>query len=538
MPLSSIAELAGGLGLFLLGMLMLTDGLRLAAGGVLRDILRRFTRTPLRGLGSGALVTAAVQSSSAVTVMLIGFINAGLLTFSQSLWVIFGANLGTSMTGWLVAIVGFKLQIETFALPLVALGMVLRLSGARTRRGGLGTAIAGFGVLFVGLSLLQGGFAETATRVTLPTGGGLLTVGWLLLIGFGLTVAMQSSSAALAIALTAAHTGVVDVQGAAVVVIGVNVGTTATAVLASIGATSNAKRTAGAHIGFNLVTGAAALLLLPVLLPALLRLQDGVFADDSPAVSLALFHTAFNLLGVLLMVPLAGAMGRFLERRFTRGEEQPTRPQHLDDTVAEVPELAVAALVREVSAVGAATIDAACSALHGRLSATEAARLGQQVTDIGTGVNDFVVRMNREGLAEDTSVQLASVLRAKRSYETIALQIDDLVPWPAGLSEAEPYVGAAVTLLRSTHPEAADEGDPASPTLAHTDVLYRELRARLLVDGARGAVDVAEMERMLNVASSTRRILKKATEAALLLSAPGTVLGPEGEEPATAMVAE
>ncbi|WP_149360279.1 Na/Pi cotransporter family protein [Lolliginicoccus suaedae] len=525
--MDSAAAFAGGLGLFLLGMVMLTDGLKLAAGSLLQDILRRFTRTPPRALASGVLVTALVQSSTAVTVALIGFINAGLLTFGQALWVIFGANLGTSMTGWLVAIIGFKLKIEAFALPVIAIGMILYLTGGRSRRAGAGTALTGFGVLFLGLDLLQSAFAGVADTVDLPSGTGPVTMLILLLIGFGLTVLMQSSSAALAVTLTAAQTGVISIHGAAVITIGVNVGTTVTAVLAALAATSNAKRAAGAHILFNLITGAAALLLLPVLLPALLAFQEGVLGDDSPAVTLALFHTSFNLLGVLLMVPLARHMARWLESRFMARDER-FRTRYVDDTVAGIPELAVQAMRKETRRLGTTAVDGALHALGNELDLERARLVREDVLGLSAAVNEFVVRVNREDVAEDTSRELADVLRAKRSYETIALLVEPLAQWPTVLGRDDPYISAAADAIRASHPFTASAEPPSA---AHADACYRELRASLLAAGAGGSVGVADMDAALNVISVIRRIVKKAVEARELLEEEPRELGPEGRDP-------
>ncbi|MDO9290139.1 MAG: Na/Pi symporter, partial [Hydrogenophaga sp.] len=258
----SLSLLAGGLGLFLLGMGMMTDGLKQAAGQALHNILANATRTRWHALGSGALVTAMVQSSSAVTVAAIGFINAGLLGLAPALWVLFGANIGSTMTGWLVALVGLKFKIEAFALPLVGVGMLMRLTGASQRRGAIGTAVAGFGLLFLGIGLLQESFNGIAGQITLPQGDGVMTVLAQVLIGTLMTVLMQSSAASMAIALTAAQGGLLDAQGAAAVVIGANIGTTVTALLAAIGATPNARRAAAAHVTFNVVTACVALALL------------------------------------------------------------------------------------------------------------------------------------------------------------------------------------------------------------------------------------------------------------------------------------
>lgn len=237
----------------------------MAAGPALNRILTSSTQTRLRGLGSGIVVTALVQSSSAVTVAAIGFVNAGLLTFGQSLWVIFGANVGTTMTGWLVALIGFKIKVEAAALPMIGLGMALRLSGAETRRGASGTALAGFGVLFLGIGFLQQAFSGTDAGIDLVglSGQGFMSVVYFVLAGILLTVLMQSSSASLAIVLTLAQANVIPLQEAAAAVIGANIGTTVTALLAAIGATPNARRAAGAHVLFNALTGTVALLLLP-----------------------------------------------------------------------------------------------------------------------------------------------------------------------------------------------------------------------------------------------------------------------------------
>jgi phosphate:Na+ symporter len=155
-----LGALLGGVGLFLLGMRLMTDGLKLSAGPALRHILGQWTLTPAHGLAAGVLVTALVQSSSAVTVATIAFVNAGLLSLAQSIGVIYGANLDTTMTSWLVALVGFRVDLRAVALPLIGIGVALRIAGSRSRGAGLGDALAGFGLCFLGVEVLQGGFAD------------------------------------------------------------------------------------------------------------------------------------------------------------------------------------------------------------------------------------------------------------------------------------------------------------------------------------------------------------------------------------------
>ncbi|MDP1693124.1 MAG: Na/Pi symporter [Burkholderiaceae bacterium] len=193
--MQTMGLMAGGLGLFLIGMGLMTDGLKLAAGPALHRILAGATRTRMQALGSGVLVTALVQSSSAVTVAAIGFVNAGLLALGPALWVLFGANVGTTMTGWLVAMVGLEFKVEALAMPLVGLGALLRLTGEGRRRSAIGTAVAGFGLLFMGIALLQQAFTGLAGQISLPQGAGALAVLAQLGVGLLMTVLMQSRPA-------------------------------------------------------------------------------------------------------------------------------------------------------------------------------------------------------------------------------------------------------------------------------------------------------------------------------------------------------
>ncbi|MGB5520809.1 MAG: Na/Pi symporter, partial [Gammaproteobacteria bacterium] len=345
--------LAGGLGLFLLAVTMITDGLKLAAGHTLRDLLGKWTRSPAHGILTGLSITALVQSSSAVTVATIGFVNAGLLTMYQALGVVYGANIGTTMTGWLVAIVGFKIKVEMFALPMIGIGMLLRLTGGDSRRAQLGLALAGFGLFFIGIDVLKEAFEGLAAAIDLQklTLDGVAAVFLFLGIGFMMTVLTQSSSAAIAITLTAATGGIVGLYAAAAMVIGANVGTTSTAGFAVIGATPNAKRVAAAHVIFNLATAMVALLILPVLIWVVRSTGKIVGLEDVPAVTLALFHTTFNILGVLLMLPVSSRLARFLDKRFVTLEEIEGRPRYLDKTVAVSPALAINALALEQSRI-------------------------------------------------------------------------------------------------------------------------------------------------------------------------------------------
>ncbi len=417
--------LAGGLGLFLLAVGMITDGLKQAAGRSLRDLLSGWTRSPLHGIFTGLAITAVVQSSSAVTVATIGFVNAGLITMRRALGIVYGSNIGTTMTGWLVAIIGFKINVDAFALPLIGVGMILRLTGSGGRLAPLGWALAGFGLFFIGIDVLKDAFDGLAeaidlTRLTVEgVGGVLIFVG----VGFLMTVLTQSSSAAIAITLTAATGGVLDINSAAAMVIGANLGTTSTAALAVIGATSNAKRVATAHILFNAGTGLVALLILPVLFWIVQQSGELLGLADNPAITLALFHTVFNVLGVILMFPLNSRLAAFLEKRFVTQEEIEGQPRYLDQTVAVSPSLAINALLLEMPRLadiarrmGLAAISQERGRVQG-LAGDEAV-----LQKLSTAVSDFISRLERGTLSSEVARQLAGILRAEQHLLALAEQ--------------------------------------------------------------------------------------------------------------------
>ena len=422
--------LLGGVGLFLVGMTMLTDGLKMAAGRALERILAAWTRTRLHGLITGVLLTALLQSSTAMTVAAIGFVNAGLLTFSSALWVVFGSNLGSSVTGWLVAWIGFKMKIDAFALPFVGVGMALKLTGEGTRRGGLGTALAGFGVMFLGIDILKNGFSGTTTA--LPALGNDLP-GLAMAVGVGLllTIVLQASSATLTLVLTAVAGGMMSVQVGAAMVIGANVGTTLTGILAAIGATSNARRLAAAHVFFNVVTAIVAMAMLSPLLWLIHTV--GVWATGSGDVvtQLVIFHTAFNALGVLLMWPLSGPLVRWLLARFGQADEDVGRPRYLDRNVAAVPGLALQALRRELARMGHLALALASDAARLNPQALpwapappqSDARLARQlgtVEHLQLAIGQFVSELSRRPMPQDVARQLPELLRIATHFDTLA----------------------------------------------------------------------------------------------------------------------
>lgn len=367
-----IFQLLGGIGLFLMGMVMLTDGLKAAAGQALQQALARFTGTPAKAFASGALVTLLVQSSSATTVTLIGFVSAGLVSFPQAVGVVMGASLGTTGTGWIVSVLGLKVSLGFYALPLVGVGALLRLL-AHGRWRALGMALAGFGLIFIGIDTLQAGMqvvARSFDLARLPSGG-LQGHALAMLIGIGLTVVMQSSSAAVATTLTALHAQAVNFEQAAALVVGAAIGTTVTGALAAIGGSTAARRTALAHVLFNAATGVVAIVLLPLLL-ALLELAQRHAGLEPGAVSLAAFHTLFIAIGVAVALPQAAAIARRIEAWLP--ERGPALTRHLDDSLLQAPPVALEACRRTLAEILQALLDALQPLLAGQAGADEARR--------------------------------------------------------------------------------------------------------------------------------------------------------------------
>lgn len=519
-----LGMLAGGIGLFLLGITTMTNGLKVAAGPALEHILRRATRTPMAGLLSGILVTALVQSSSAVTVAVIGFVNAGLLQLGDALWVLFGANLGTTTTGWIVALLGLRVQIGTYALPLIGIGVALRLTGASQRRGALGDALAGFGLLFLGIGTLQQAFADIVTQYRLPQGEGVAAVLMQVAAGLVLTLLVQSSAATMTITLAAAQGGLLTTQGGAAVVIGANVGTTATALLASIGATPNARRAALAHVLFNVVAAIVATALLPWMVGFIVRVGDLMHLPHDPAITLALFHTSFSVLGLLLIAPVADRLTRGLKRLFRAREGDEGAPRYLDDTVAAVPELGVDALTHEVARIGAIGRRMLRIALVG--ANTKALEIERgNVERLCAAAQTFADRMNRQQMATDTSENLARVLRTLRYYESAAestMQAAALAGAAADANLAErdaQFRRDALALLDHVEQAGPSGGDAAAevaPTervVAAMEDAYQTLKGRLLADGASGAIGIAAMEEGLRRYSALRRALQQEAKA-------------------------
>ena len=413
--MSTAIAILGGVGLFLLGMTVMTDGLKALAGSALRTVLGKAAATPLSGAVWGAIITLLVQSSSAVTMTTIGLVSAGLLTFPQGLGLVFGANVGTTGTGWLIALIGVRVSLSTYALSLIFIGALTKLlAGGRIAAGG--ASLAGFALVLYGLTTLQkgmGGLAESLHPSDLPDVLGAPGVGWvagtlgllkLVVVGLVMTAVMQSSTASIAVTISAFYAGAIGLEQGAALIIGQNIGTATSSALAAIGASATAKRLALAYILFKVIAALIALAAFPFTAALMGRYAGTV---DGTTL-LAAYHTAYNVVGVAVLLPATKAFTRLVERLL------PSQETALDRV------LDPAALVNPVVAVEAAR-RAVANALK-TIAVSVAASLsgGKDQADSGVAspaaalekVRDFLSELKEPPETEAERHRLTSTLHA------------------------------------------------------------------------------------------------------------------------------
>ena len=338
-----------GVAIFLIGMHYMENGFKLFSGGALETVLERFTGTTPRAIFTGFLSTSVVQSSSLVSVIIISFLSAELIGLTQAVGVVFGSNIGTTTTAWLVSAFGLKIKISAYALPMLIFGVVMQFSRHVTYKG-LGSVLIGLGFIFLGIAYMKDGFETLKDGLDLAEYAmeGYAGVAVYIVLGAIATVVIQSSSATMAIIITALATGQIDYINALSLAIGANIGTTVTAALGSLASNRNGKRLAVAHFIFNLVTALFAIIFIHQLrdlvdwLAPYLAIPAG---DDT--MRLALFHTIFNVVGVLLVVPFLKQLVNFLKTLFRDEVKGRGRAKYLTHEVMEIPAAALAALRKE-----------------------------------------------------------------------------------------------------------------------------------------------------------------------------------------------
>ncbi|MBT8293403.1 MAG: Na/Pi cotransporter family protein [Eudoraea sp.] len=358
---TDILQLIGSLGLFLFGMKVMSDGLLKLAGSKMRSILATMTSNRFLGIATGFLITSVIQSSSATTLMVVSFANASLLTLPEAISVIMGANIGTTITAWLITLLGFKVSMSAIALPLVGFGFLFTFS-KNDQTKNWGEFIIGFAILFIGLQFLKEAMPNINENpqilefLTRYTDVGFWSVLLFLFIGTLLTVVIQSSSATMALTLIMTAEGWIPFEMAAAMVLGENIGTTITANLAAIVGNYQAKRTARAHLIFN-VLGVVWMLLLFYPFLQMISWLAQQLGSPSPylvaaaiPVAISLFHTVFNILNTFILVWFIKPIARLVEKMVPERilpEKAIEEPKYLDDKMLKYPETAIATLIKE-----------------------------------------------------------------------------------------------------------------------------------------------------------------------------------------------
>jgi len=478
--------LVGGLGLFIFGIHLMGTGLHKAAADKMRKILAALTTTPFIGMLVGLGVTSVIQSSSATTVMLVGFVNAGLMTLKQALGVIYGANIGTTVTAQLIA---FKLT--DYALPIIGLGMGMNLFARKKFYKNIGEFLFGFGILFLGLNILTGtvkpfGESQSVRNAFVIFSKSPLTG---IITGMIVTAIIQSSSVTTGLVLALASVGLIDLKGAIPLILGCNIGTCVTALLASIGTTISARRTAVAHITFN-VTGV--LLFLPFI-PYYQKLVKITSSDVMRQCANA--HTMFNVTMTLFFLPLTALLARTVEK-VVLGKETVTDlgPRHLERHLLNTPVLALQAATYEAIHTLNLVKDMIDRAIEGfmenDIKALVKVSQGEEAVDsLRAAVTNYLVELMQRELSEEESKKIPPLLHIINDVERMGDHGENLRDLAERkIDEKLPFSQMAISEIGLIHREIGQMVDEAIGALKTNDVkeaqkvIERESRVNQLRD--------------------------------------------------------
>ena len=339
-----------GIAIFLIGMFFMQDGFKLLSGGVLEKLLQKFTSNTFYAIITGFFSTALVQSSSIISLVVISFLSVELLTLVQGIGIIFGSNLGSTTTAWIVSSLGVDVKISIYAMPMILFGVILRFSKSNSYKG-IGNVLLGLGFIFLGISYMKDGFDTLKNSIDLASYAmeGSLGIIVYILIGGIATVVIQSSAATLAIIITALSAGSIIYINAIALVIGANVGTTFTAILASLASNENGKRVAFAHFTFNIITAT-------IITVFIYQFQDLVdylapylgISEDNYTMKLSLFHTIFSLVGIILLSPFIYQIEKLSIKLIKKKVSAQSKPKYLMDSNLTLPDTAIVSIRKEI----------------------------------------------------------------------------------------------------------------------------------------------------------------------------------------------
>ncbi|MCT7521345.1 Na/Pi symporter [Aliarcobacter cryaerophilus] len=339
-----------GIAIFIIGMFFMQDGFKQLSGGILEKLLEKFTSNTLYAIATGFLSTSVVQSSTIITLIVVSFLSAELLTLVQAVGIVFGSNVGSTTTAWIVSSLGVDVKISTYAFPMLVFGVVLRFFKSNGVKGS-GNVLLGLGFIFLGISYMKDGFDIMKNSIDLASYAmeGYLGIIVYILIGILITVVIQSSAATLAIVITALNADSITYVNAIALAIGANVGTTLTTILASFASNENGKRVALIHFLFNLISAT----FITILIYQFIDLTDFIapflgVSDNNYGMKLALFHTIFSVTGVILLIPAISLLVKLSEKLIQKKVSSASKPKYLNQSVLSNPDASLAALRKEI----------------------------------------------------------------------------------------------------------------------------------------------------------------------------------------------
>lgn len=449
--------------------------------------------------------------------------NAGILSFAGSLWLIFGANVGTTMTGWLVALIGLKIKVELFALPMIGIGVIFQMINKKAL-GALGSILTGFGILFLGIGFLQESFKNVETLINLHAfvGHGIWSLFAFLFAGIFLSVVTQSSTVATMIILTLANTVGLPIEQSAAAVIGANVGTTVTAAFASIGATANAKRAAWAHIIFNIVAGIVAFAILPVFMWSLDWVMDTIGLEDTVATQLALFHTAFNILGAILMIPLAKYIASFLSKCFTESDIHIEKPKYLDETLLSAPSLAIESLTKELDRYRDILITSLRGFLAYMQEENESLPKINKLDELSEAITLFITQLTQSSMSDEVAERLAECLTIRDQYTKSTQLLKFLISEHKNVKhyndpmdkELNRFLSEADALLEYIDtPTGSKPKSISNRKLEDFEVDYRKFKSLVTKSAVVEVISVRDMEAITTLVRILKRMIRSFAKA-------------------------
>ena len=426
MDINAFFNIAGGVALFLYGIKLMSEALQLIAGDKMRQLMGALTKTPLRGIFVGILVTVLIQSSTGTTVMTVSFVNSGLLTLNQAIGIIMGANIGTTVTAQIIA---FK--IEAFALPLIALGVVMSMFNRTKQLAYLASGIIGLGLLFMGMRLIEsaaGVISQHKDMLLMLSANPLTGV----LAGIILTIIIQSSAATIGLTMALASQGLLDLDAAIPIILGTNLGTTLTVIVVSMGESRPAKQAAAAHVLFNLIGSVICLLVLPF------YKEIVAMSADTIERQIANSHMIFNVIITIIFFPFVSLLGRLISAMIPLLPEDKTEDvMYLDPTLLTISSASAVAAVKDellhmgniigrmFDVVREAFFDYDSSKLEERRKKFDS--LEDSVNKITTGISAYASEIWQRGVSDEVSTVLGCYVNASLDLERIGDRAENLI---------------------------------------------------------------------------------------------------------------